>query len=82
MRKSTDSRLLNAFPPSIIIHSLVMCASPEEMRTRAKWDGTGLVSRRKLLQDIECECDGSGSLEKTGCSPLLLLLQRLFRPWS
>ncbi|UZJ55348.1 hypothetical protein CBS101457_004668 [Exobasidium rhododendri] len=35
------------------LSSLVMCASPEEMRSRAKWEGTGIASRRNLLQEIE-----------------------------
>ncbi|CEH15600.1 WD40 repeat-containing protein [Ceraceosorus bombacis] len=35
------------------LSSLVMCGSPEELRARAKWQGTGPASRRKLLQEIE-----------------------------
>jgi hypothetical protein len=39
----------------LLLPSLVICATPEELRLRANWDGTGTVSRRKLLQEIECE---------------------------
>ncbi|PWN48685.1 WD40 repeat-like protein [Violaceomyces palustris] len=35
------------------LSSLVMCASPEELRTRANWDGSRGDSRRSLLKKIE-----------------------------
>lgn len=44
------------------LSSLVMCSTPEELRARAQWDGTGAASRRKLLQDIESEWRFLGAL--------------------
>ncbi|PWN25950.1 WD40 repeat-like protein [Jaminaea rosea] len=36
-----------------LLSSLVMSSSPEELKSRAQWAGTGELSRRKLLEDIE-----------------------------
>ncbi|CAO1634740.1 unnamed protein product [Parajaminaea phylloscopi] len=36
-----------------LLSSLVMCSSVSELKSRAEWQGTGIASRRKLLQEIE-----------------------------
>ncbi|KDN53451.1 WD40 repeat-like protein [Tilletiaria anomala UBC 951] len=35
------------------LSSLVICASSEELREKAHWEGTGEASRRRLLREIE-----------------------------
>lgn len=34
-------------------HSLIMCGTPEDLRTRSNWDGVAGESRRSLLIDLQ-----------------------------
>lgn len=44
---TTDSGLLHRLP------LLCMCSSPNEIRKRAKWEGTGLASRTAVLRKLQ-----------------------------
>ena len=37
------------------LSSLVICSSPEELKRKAQWEGTGEASRRRLMEEIEGE---------------------------
>ncbi|PWN34125.1 WD40 repeat-like protein, partial [Meira miltonrushii] len=59
------------------LSSLVICGTPEELCERANWLGSGLASRRKLLEEIETAISPSVMIPSRRLPQLLEQAQQL-----